>query len=165
MIPKGIKGDKGEKGEGPPRGIIVMWSGQVANIPAGWILCDGRNGSPDLRNRFVVGAGGNYSPHNRGGVDSVVLSVNQMPSHNHSGSVHNGGAHSHAIRRFNGSGIGGGNHNNWVLYNDDAPRNDWAFRTRHEGNHGHGLSINSNGGNQPHENRPPFYALCLIMKT
>jgi hypothetical protein len=40
-----------------PRGMVALWSGRVAEVPAGWALCDGRNGTPDLRDRFVVGAG------------------------------------------------------------------------------------------------------------
>ena len=39
-----------------PSGIICMWHGLIANIPGGWLLCDGSNGTPDLRNRFVKGA-------------------------------------------------------------------------------------------------------------
>jgi len=42
--------------------IICLWAGAVIEIPAGWALCDGNNGTPDLRGRFVVGAGGSYNP-------------------------------------------------------------------------------------------------------
>lgn len=48
-------------------GIICLWSGSVASIPAGWALCDGNNGTPDLRNRFLVGAGDTYSVDDTGG--------------------------------------------------------------------------------------------------
>lgn len=67
-----------------PAGIIVKWSGTIVNIPAGWILCDGAGGSPDLRNRFVVGAGDTYNPDDSGG------SVN----HNH---PFTGDGHSHLM--------------------------------------------------------------------
>ena len=50
-----------------PRGIIVIWSGALVAIPAGWLLCDGNNGTPDLRNRFIVGAGDTYDPDDTGG--------------------------------------------------------------------------------------------------
>lgn len=50
-----------------PTGIIVLWSGAVGAIPAGWILCDGGGGSPDLRNQFVVGAGDTYAVGANGG--------------------------------------------------------------------------------------------------
>ena len=48
-----------------PAGTIVLWFGTIGNIPSGWILCNGAGGSPDLRNKFVVGAGDTY------GVDAV----------------------------------------------------------------------------------------------
>ncbi len=44
------------------KSIIVLWSGAVVDIPAGWALCDGNNGTPDLRDRFVIGAGGTWAP-------------------------------------------------------------------------------------------------------
>ena len=50
-----------------PTGIIVMWSGSIVSIPAGWYLCNGANGTPDLRDKFVVGAGSTYNPAATGG--------------------------------------------------------------------------------------------------
>lgn len=50
-----------------PSGIILLWSGAVVNIPAGWVLCDGSSGTPDLRNRFVVGSGDTYAVGAEGG--------------------------------------------------------------------------------------------------
>jgi hypothetical protein len=47
----------GAQADGLPRGVIVMWSGDLDTIPSGWALCDGSNGTPDLRNRFVLGVG------------------------------------------------------------------------------------------------------------
>lgn len=48
-------------------GTIVLWSGAVVDIPSGWLLCDGTNGTPDLRDRFVIGAGTSYDPDDTGG--------------------------------------------------------------------------------------------------
>ncbi len=48
-------------------GIIVIWSGAIVNIPTGWVICDGNNGTPDLRNNFVVGAGDTYAVDANGG--------------------------------------------------------------------------------------------------
>lgn len=56
-----------------PTGIICLWYGSIGSIPAGWIICDGNGGSPDLRNRFLVGAGDTYA------VDATGGSIN----HNH----------------------------------------------------------------------------------
>lgn len=70
-----------------PFGVICMWYGAISNIPDGWALCDGTNGTPDLRDRFIVGAGGNYSEGNTGGQSVVALSIAQLPSHNHTSSL------------------------------------------------------------------------------
>ena len=76
-----------------PKGIISLWSGSIATIPQGWSLCDGTNGTPDLRNRFVMGAGDMYAVKQTGGhfshnhgvtVNPTTLTAAQMPSHNHS---------------------------------------------------------------------------------
>lgn len=76
-----------------PTGIITLWYGSIASIPAGWILCNGAGGSPDLRNRFVVGAGDTYA------VDAEGGAVN----HNH---AFTGDGHSHTIPA--GEDIGAG---------------------------------------------------------
>jgi hypothetical protein len=73
-----------------PTGIISMWSGSIASIPSGWFLCDGANGTPDLRNRFIVGAGSTYAVAATGGTaDAVVVSHTHTanvsdPGHKHS---------------------------------------------------------------------------------
>ena len=55
-----------------PSGAIVMWSGSIGSIPAGYYLCDGQNGTPNLKDRFVVGAGNTYAVGNTGGFTSAV---------------------------------------------------------------------------------------------
>ena len=55
-------------------GMILLWYGNTGNIPSGFVLCDGNNGTPDLRDKFVVGAGSAYSPNNTGGSSSITLS-------------------------------------------------------------------------------------------
>ena len=62
-----------------PSGVIVMWSGSVASIPAGWALCNGASGTPDLRDRFIIGVGSTYSPGQVGGAAAINL------QHNHGG--------------------------------------------------------------------------------
>ena len=79
-----------------PSGGIILWSGSTGSIPSGWFLCDGSNGTPDLRNRFVVGAGSSYAVGATGGADSVTLSTSQIPSHSHSFSATTGGSGSHS---------------------------------------------------------------------
>ena len=116
-----------------PSGGIIMWSGLLTSIPSGWELCDGNNGTPDLRNRFIVGAGDQYNRNDTGGQNSVQLTVDEMPSHSHSG------VPSYTLSSGDTEGGAG----------------------RVTGN----SSTNSTGGNQAHENRPPYFALAFIMKT
>jgi len=85
---------------GIPSGGIIMWSGSIATIPVGWALCDGTNGTPDLRDRFVVGAGTTYAPGNTGGANTVALSTAELPSHTHSDgtlAAASAGAHTHSF--------------------------------------------------------------------
>src|SRR5690606_9453998 len=77
------------------KGVIVMWSGSADNIPEGWALCDGTNGTPDLRDLFIVGAGREYAVGATGGAKEVTLTTAQMPKHSHTGSTNSAGSHTH----------------------------------------------------------------------
>lgn len=126
---------------GVPGGVISMWSGAIVDIPSGWTLCDGTDGTPDLRDRFVAGAGGQYSAGATGGADSVQLSESEMPSHTH-GLESQVGAYASSYAASGGSSDKSGT-------NDDASS----------------VNTTSAGGDSAHENRPPFYALAFIMKV
>jgi len=56
-----------------PSGSIIMWSGSIGSIPVGYYLCNGSNGTPDLRDRFVIGAGNSYAVGATGGFTSAVV--------------------------------------------------------------------------------------------
>ena len=151
-----------------PVGSIIPWYGQIADIPNGFAFCNGSNGTPDLRNRFIVGAGSTYSLSATGGADSVTLSASHMPSHYHYHGYNyssNGGMWprlataiqpnypSGAIAtKWNGSG--GGNWNGW----------DSGGSTYLLSNLITSLPYDNSGGTSSHENRPPYYALYYIMK-
>jgi len=93
----GTTWDKFEgQNSGIPIGAIMLWSGSIASIPAHWALCNGANGTPNLTDQFVVGAGNSYAPRNTGGVASITLSQSQMPSHTHGVSASSDGQGSHA---------------------------------------------------------------------
>lgn len=86
---KGIKwGSSGEV----QTGMIILWSGSTGSIPSGWVICDGNNSTPDLRNRFVVGAGSTYAVNDSGGATALDISH----THARAGVVDNG-AHSHTL--------------------------------------------------------------------
>jgi hypothetical protein len=70
-----------------PVGGIIMWSGSIASIPSGWLLCNGTSGTPDLRDRFIVGAGSTYAVNATGGFATYSLSTAQLPSHTHTGTT------------------------------------------------------------------------------
>ncbi|MDB0603200.1 hypothetical protein PL373_19115 [Tenacibaculum maritimum] len=144
---------------------VDMFAGDLANIPAGWHLCDGQNGTADLRGKFIVG----YNPADidndavgkTGGEKEVTLTEAQMPSHKHTGSTSSAGNHKHNLsigkhhRSFDGENA------------SDHPYKTNAgifvnLPTDFSGNHTHSLTINNKGGDQAHENRPPFYTLAYI---
>ena len=77
----------------------MLWYGSVASIPSGWVLCDGNNSTPDLRNRFVIGAGtgGNYSPDDTGGSADATLVSHSHTINNHTHSFSGSDSHSHTI--------------------------------------------------------------------
>jgi microcystin-dependent protein len=122
-----------------PKGGIIMWSGALASIPQGWALCNGANGTPDLRNRFIVGAGSTYSVGNTGGTDSVTLTAAQMPTHNHSASTAAAGAHSHG-----GSTGANGGHGH-TASSGAAGAHSHTATTSSAGAHSHTASTGSAG--------------------
>jgi len=155
-----------------PIGGIIMWSGNIGSIPSGWALCDGNNGTPNLKDRFIAGGGGSYAISSIGGADAVSISTAQMPYHNHSGTTNTESNHYHKVVR-DASKNGGGNsiarHSDQdysIQYNlqRHSSTANWG-NTNSDGAHDHTLNINNTGSGQAHENRPPYYALAFIMRT
>ena len=119
-----------------PSGGIIMWSGAIADIPAGWFLCDGTNGTPNMIDKFIIGAGSTYNPGDTGGEATHTLTSAEIPIHTHSidtTTINSGGS---AASVQNGA---------------DAPN---GSRTS-----------GSAGSGGAHNNLPPYYALAFIMKT
>jgi microcystin-dependent protein len=121
-----------------PSGGIILWSGSAGSIPSGWFLCDGSNGTPDLRNRFVVGAGSSYAVGATGGADSVTLSTSQIPSHSHSFSATTGGSGSHS-HGFSATTGGSGSHSH-----------GFSATTGGSGSHSHTYSGTTSGTSVDH---------------
>lgn len=143
-----------------PSGSVIMWSGAINTIPIDWQLCDGTNGMPDLRDKFLVGAGSTYAVGATGGAAQVTLTEAQMPSHSHSLSIDAAGQHSHGTRLEDDNGFEDGSNQGGV----DNTSGAGNIRTTDDGNHTHTGIASATGGGQPFENRPPYFALALICK-
>ena len=191
--------DIGDDTTSIPSGVICMWSGNTSNIPTGWALCNGSNGTPDLRNRFIVGAGSTYSPRNTGGSKTVSLTSANLPSHNHSFSVNgttgSGGSSNPSVKidlsdayfgvYDNASSTGGGSGGTTLMlwaregmnaYSSSGISGSKVVISGGSGNsgsvsipsHTHSFNYSGNttsaGSGTAHENMPPYYALCFIMK-
>ena len=134
-----------------PAGGIIMWSGATNAIPSGWALCDGNNGTPNLTNKFVIGAGNSYAVNATGGSkDAVVV------SHTHGITEPNGGqGHKHTMEYTNSDSNDGRSEEsgNGGL----AGTHDTSFATT-------GISINTEGVSGTDKNLPPYLALAYIMK-
>lgn len=147
-----------------PKGLISMWSG--AEIPVGWALCDGTNGTPNLSGRFIVGLNAATTDYNQvgktGGLQEVSLTVNELPAHKHTGTTSKNGSHTHKVSH-RASGNDSGNGLSTVTM-DGETHGTLNMTTDPAGNHTHSFTSNNTGGNQAHENRPPYFVLAYIMK-
>lgn len=140
-----------------PIGAIIMWGGAVSTIPTGWALCDGTNGTPDLRSRFVVGAANvqsvmqllptgpltAYPAGTTGGEEAHALELSEIPSHTHNYAQNAGGPPTVSTLIYGGQ-----------------TDNPGYYPTKPTG----GDSTNNNA-TKPHNNLPPFFALAFIMKV
>lgn len=131
-----------------PPGVIVMWSGDVDKVPEGWALCDGNNGTPDLRNVFILGYG-KRALHETGGQESVVLTVDQMPEHSHTGNTN----FSFNEPTFVTEKI----YHAWNSNRKYANGVQSVAKTSR-------VNLYPSGKGQAHDNMPPFYVLAYIMK-
>jgi hypothetical protein len=138
-----------------PSGVITMWSGSIASIPGGWYLCDGTNGTPNLRDRFIVGAGSTYAVNATGGsADAVVVSH----SHTFTGDVLP--THSHTYPLANTSSW------NVSLNNINMYTSNGSSGTTQAVSAGTPSGTNSTTGvSGTNANLPPYFALAYIMKA
>ena len=136
-------------------GMIMLWSGSSGTIPSGWLLCDGSNSTPDLRNRFVVGATSTYAVGATGGsADAIVV------SHTHTATVTDSG-HLHSTNRFLGS-LGGAN---TAYVGDNSGAGAASSGVTNTATTGITVTNSTTGSSGTNANLPPYYALCYIMKA
>jgi hypothetical protein len=151
-------------------GMIMLWSGSSASIPSGWLLCDGSNSTPDLRNRFVVGAGSTYAVNATGGsADAAVV------DHTHTGTtstrsltgsfdIRSSAAGAFQVYRDTGivtSITSGPSNPSWSSIGGDQA----TARISFDASHNHSFTTNSTGSSGTNANLPPYFALAYIMKA
>ena len=133
-----------------PSGGIILWSGSAATIPTGWLLCNGSSSTPDLRDRFVVGAGSTYAVNATGGSANAVV-----VSHTHTATVTDPG-HNHTVTITPISDSGSGS---------PSRMTDSGSTTTSTASTGISVTNATAGVSGTNANLPPYYALCYIMKS
>lgn len=169
-----------------PAGVIVMWSGSAASIPSGWRLCDGTNGTPDLRGRFIIGASasGGYAPGATGGATSAAtdyagshyhpsiaitvggtaISEAQMPSHRHAMYINS----NRVVKWLSPAGGSGGYEPQYESNLGGNATGGWGEYAGGSQPHSHTASgYTDYQGSHTHTvaTVPPYYALCFIQKA
>lgn len=155
-------------GDGMPPGAIIMWSGTT--IPTGWKLCDGTDGTPDLTDRFVIGAGGEFASGLTGGAKSNDL------SHSHSIDAQNltvsqSGDHTHPVDITSQPNTKIDTVEDHSINEDNVQEDNHTHRvmgdTGNAGTHSHTVSGSLDiapASLSSVENLPPYYAVYFIMK-
>lgn len=160
----GIIGVQPTTGATIPAGLISMWSGSIGSIPSGWYLCDGSNGTPNLTDRFVIGAGSTYAVNGTGGATSVTLVTANMPAHTHTAtSVVTDPSHSHGstvgsgfLSNGGGEQLAGGNNLNFGRPTTTATASTGITVATTNASVGSGSSFSI---------IPTYYALAFIQKS
>jgi microcystin-dependent protein len=160
----GIIGVQPTTGATIPAGLISMWSGSIGSIPSGWYLCDGSNGTPNLTDRFVIGAGLTYAVNGTGGVSTNTLVEANIPAHTHTAtSVVTDPSHSHGstvgsgfISNGGSEQLAGGNNLNFGRPSTTATASTGITVATTNASVGSGSSFT---------NIPPYYALAFIQKS
>jgi len=141
-----------------PPGTIVMWSGLLPEIPEGWALCDGTNGTPDLTDRFILSVSAGENPGETGGSHTKTLSVSNLPSHTHSFTTDSAGAHSHSLY------ISGMAPEHSTGAKMEANGDDYGGHIGSAGAHTHSGTTDAIGSGSSFDIRPAYYKLAFIMK-
>jgi hypothetical protein len=143
---------------GIPSGCIAYWSGSEAGIPAGWYLCNGANGTPDLRDKFVIAAGGSYAKGATGGSNTVTPSASAVTVGGHVLTIDEVPPHTHPYTEYYTGSSNGSQATGPVNPSSHASTTTLVGSS----SHGH---VGSTFTGASTSVLPPFYALCIIMKS
>jgi microcystin-dependent protein len=163
-----------------PQGSIGLWSGN-GSIPSGWVICNGQNGTPDLRDRFIIGAGSTYAVNATGGAPySRSYSNSNMPRHNHTGTTGTESAyHTHYVSdsshfhrqkatddayNFENTSAQSSNYSSGGGFNTNSA-NANVYLGIQGGGHTHSFSTSGYGGNTTVQTWPSWITMYYIMKT
>ena len=138
-------------------GMIILWYGDTSNVPTGFVLCDGNNSTPDLRDRFVIGAGNNFTAGSTGGSNSVTLSEANLPSHRHFVVSNDLGGQNRTNSNVSA--------NNQVRKGTGASNLFEGYNLASTGSDAASGRSSAVGSGTPIDNKPAYHALCYIMKT
>jgi len=163
----GIIGVQPTVGATIPAGLISMWSGSIGSIPSGWYLCDGSNGTPNLTDRFVIGAGSTYAVNGTGGATSVTLITANMPAHTHTAtSVVTDPTHQHYVGSNDSTANDGGNAGTQEFVRNYNAGNGLSTYTNYAST---GITVATTnasvGSGSSFSIIPSYYALAFIQKS
>ena len=169
---------------GIPSGVILMWHGLIANIPSGWVLCNGSNGTPDLRGQFTQGAANGVEAGATGGSATAAPSAHSNHSVTQPSAHAALASHQHSVPLGTGNG---NNHNIMIDHNEYGAGNSYSAdrRTLNIGVNGNwsttgtltqgvaagtpdshsGTAVDAHSAHSISDSRPPFYTILYIMKT
>lgn len=152
---------------GVPVGGVIMWWGAANEVPDGWVICDGENGTPDMRGRFPIGASDKYTRGSTGGYEDATLvehnhggrTGTQDANHTHSGNTASAGAHIHDVTVESGGAhthsgstssatVQGTSTNRTITYDgkpNSSERTQATIASRTAHSHTHTVTVNSGG--------------------
>jgi microcystin-dependent protein len=166
----GIIGVQPTTGATIPAGMIAMWSGSIGSIPSGWYLCDGSNGTPNLTDRFIIGAGSSYAVNGNGGVATNTLVEANIPAHTHTAtSTVTDPTHTHNILGTSNHYVADGGQGSGGTGTFPFSLGSTSYGSSYIQNASTGITVAttnaSTGSGTSFTNIPPYYALAFIQKS
>lgn len=145
-----------------PSGVILIWTNPISELPNGWVICDGNNGTPDLIDRYVKSIpDAATDPGSVGGTNSTILDSSHLPSHNHSASMSSSGDHRHKVPNHEVDNAGVQYRTGPMDYDPDKTSESVDSTSV---DHNHSITTDPTGGGSSIDNRPVSYEAIYIQK-